>query len=219
MPSKTCSRCREVKPLTSFNRNKTRPDGYHGQCRECMRRARDPDKVRAAAARFKENNPEYSKQYGKKWRTENKDRIRRKDEAYRNENGDAIRERSRLYYLNNREVILEKTSQYSKNNPDVYARARLKRRALKANAVTGEHVPSAAELAAFYGRSCLVPGCSNSKPTVDHVIPLSRGGLHASDNVQPLCQSHNSSKHTKSTDYRDGLLYAIGGDEDSSNSV
>jgi 5-methylcytosine-specific restriction endonuclease McrA len=38
--------------------------------------------------------------------------------------------------------------------------------------------------------------------TVDHVIPLSVGGTNWLKNLQPLCSSCNSSKHTKHIDYR-----------------
>ena len=38
--------------------------------------------------------------------------------------------------------------------------------------------------------------------TLDHIVPLSVGGMNNLDNLQPLCASCNSSKGTKTMDYR-----------------
>jgi len=35
------------------------------------------------------------------------------------------------------------------------------------------------------------------KLTMDHIIPLSKGGIHRIDNVQPMCGSCNSKKSNK----------------------
>ncbi|QDK03905.1 HNH endonuclease [Mycobacterium phage Lewan] len=34
---KRCGKCGETKPHTEFNKNKAKPDGYQGRCRECQR--------------------------------------------------------------------------------------------------------------------------------------------------------------------------------------
>lgn len=57
----------------------------------------------------------------------------------------------------------------------------------------------------FYGTNCLVPGCQSDPMdrTIDHVIPLSKGGANGLWNLQPLCKSHNSAKQARhDTDYR-----------------
>lgn len=51
-----------------------------------------------------------------------------------------------------------------------------------------------------YGNVCL--SCGKSEITMDHVVPLSKGGTHTIDNVQPLCGTCNSIKHDKTIDYR-----------------
>ena len=32
---KRCYRCGKIKPLEEFNKNKSKPSGYCGECREC----------------------------------------------------------------------------------------------------------------------------------------------------------------------------------------
>ena len=55
-----------------------------------------------------------------------------------------------------------------------------------------------AEVFRRYGAKCIVKGCgSEHNLTVDHRIPLAKGGTWDQDNLQPMCQSCNSSKGVK----------------------
>jgi 5-methylcytosine-specific restriction endonuclease McrA len=48
------------------------------------------------------------------------------------------------------------------------------------------------------GKKCANPKCrSTKKPTIDHIDPLSRGGLTEEDNLQFLCARCNSKKSNK----------------------
>lgn len=54
----------------------------------------------------------------------------------------------------------------------------------------------------WYGGACLCCGVV-APMTIDHVVPVSRGGAGDIANLQPLCFSCNSRKHAKTVDYRD----------------
>lgn len=56
-------------------------------------------------------------------------------------------------------------------------------------------------LLAQYNWTC--PCCKRSDValTVDHIVPISRGGSNNIENIQPLCKSCNSRKHTNIIKY------------------
>lgn len=58
-------------------------------------------------------------------------------------------------------------------------------------------------IVAWWGK-CLVCGTRDDL-TVDHVVPLSRGGSNGVSNLQPLCGPCNSRKGRRIIDYRDPL--------------
>lgn len=82
-----------------------------------------------------------------------------------------------------------------------------RRRALQNNAVGFFTVGEWEILKAQYGFTCL--SCGKSEPkiklTVDHIVPLSKGGSNFIENIQPLCRECNSSKHTQIINYKEGM--------------
>jgi 5-methylcytosine-specific restriction endonuclease McrA len=57
------------------------------------------------------------------------------------------------------------------------------------------------DLCKKYDDKCLRCGLVK-KLSMDHIIPLSKGGSNYITNIQPLCKSCNSKKATETTDYR-----------------
>lgn len=97
---------------------------------------------------------------------------------------------------------------WKENNPERYLELdhhhQQKRRARLMNA-DGSITPDEwYSLCERYGFHCL--RCGKEFPfeklTLDHVIPLVKGGEHSIGNAQPLCFNCNCQKHAKHIDYR-----------------
>lgn len=71
------------------------------------------------------------------------------------------------------------------------------------NAPGGHSFGEWENLKAQYNWTC--PCCKKREPEIklslDHIIPLSKGGSENIENIQPLCKSCNCKKHTKTIKY------------------
>lgn len=103
-------------------------------------------------------------------------------------------------YQAEREVLLAEKKAWALANPEKVAlTARIKRqRKRAAGTLTATEWRSVLDR---HGHLCLCCG-SDDPATIDHVVPLSRGGSNTIDNVQPLCNGCNMRKATKTIDYR-----------------
>jgi 5-methylcytosine-specific restriction endonuclease McrA len=97
------------------------------------------------------------------------------------------------YRENNPEATKLSQQKWEKANPEKVAQKVTRRRALKKSAKT--FYVSEKELKKLYNSKCFF--CSNKADTIDHVIPLSRGGTHGIGNLLPACRSCNSSKSSR----------------------
>jgi 5-methylcytosine-specific restriction endonuclease McrA len=125
----------------------------------------------------------------------------------------ATRQRTHLWHLVNREY--EKVwhrEHYAKNadrfrqearlaykaHPERY-RQYLKRRAILKGAKGNFTNAEWEQLKKIYELTCWM--CGKKEPeiklSIDHKIPLSKGGSNEIDNIQPLCRSCNSRKNTQ----------------------
>jgi len=106
----------------------------------------------------------------------------------------------REYYQRNREKLVANSVQWAKDNPERAAlTSRLKKQRRRAAGVLT--ADEWRQIQAQYGHRCLACG-SDGPLTIDHVVPVSKGGANTAANVQPLCGPCNSSKGTKTIDYR-----------------
>ena len=96
---KQCSRCKETKPVSEYNKDKNYSDGLQCSCNCCRKQYR---------AKNREKLSEYFKQYY----TENKEKIKEQTKQYRAENKEKILEQNRQYHAKNKERISEQKKQY-----------------------------------------------------------------------------------------------------------
>ncbi|MCQ8831765.1 HNH endonuclease [Streptomyces malaysiensis] len=162
------------------------------RCIECRR-----ENARARYAQNREREVDRVKDY---WRRnpEVRDRISKGRNP----------EMSKAYYLANRDRIAElQHAWYEANKFTVTQRSRLRRARYAAGDLTQDEW---FEIVEQHGGVCLACG-SPDQLTVDHIIPLSQGGEHTADNVQPLCSTCNKSKFIKVIDYRPKRAVSTGG--------
>lgn len=85
---------------------------------------------------------------------------------------------------------------YCTRHPDTIAHLKTRRYAREKGA-EGKHTKTEWDnLKKRYNYCCAI--CGEKKPlTVDHIIPLSKGGSDYIENIQPLCRNCNSKKNNK----------------------
>lgn len=103
-----------------------------------------------------------------------------------------------------RQVALQRVGEKAANWQGGITPIYRKLRVARLKAVGGFHTITEWEtLKAQYDWTC--PACKTQEPqiklTKDHIIPVSKGGSDNIENIQPLCGSCNSKKHTKTLRY------------------
>lgn len=145
-------------------------------------------KKNGAAKRFRERNPGYYGKYSKLPRMiayveANKDRIREQARAYMQAKRAADPESMRTY---NREWFRANSSKHVGYNRARRA-AKLSGASVGVSEFEWEAIKRRQRNRCFY--------CTKvAELTQDHVVPLTRGGLHAPGNIVGACKSCNSSK-------------------------
>lgn len=152
------------------------------------------------AKEYNAKNREKTKVTKAKWKLENKSRIALTNLAYRNSNKEKRAAHGRKYYLENRDIF---------RNQDRVRRAR------EVSARIGDCrviVKWEREWKARKYAICYWCSCKNtvSECHVDHIHPLSKGGVHEIGNLCISCSSCNWKKNAKTLDlWNESLLEPV----------
>jgi len=196
MKTKRCVRCNVEKAVEQFNNDKRTSDHLASWCKQCYKEYR---------TQWEKDHKEERGQYFKDWRTG--DQKTRQQEL--------VNTRCKDRWANDPEYHERKNKQKREANQAKYnvdpiftlkekTRGLIKAHARRAtqHGLAEHHTHDEwIALCKKYNNRCV---CCNKKTklTLDHVVPLSLGGSDTIENIQPLCGSCNSKKHTKIVDYR-----------------
>lgn len=213
--TKECIICGKFQPVSNFTVNKALKSGLSSFCKDCAAKRRkryyenDKEHInklkRKNRKKYRDKELAYNKEYyqktrerrleiAKKYREDNKEKILKDIRQYNKTHKKENKERNRNYRKNNPEKIKKIKNNYRKNNPETVQKHRMTRRARKAQ--NGVFKVFNKELHKLMNSPCVACGSTN-QITIDHIIPIARGGTHSIGNLQSLCRSCNSSKVDK----------------------
>lgn len=171
MSTKTCKACGQSFPLDNFYKSASK-------CKPCHK---------AYATAWQKANPDRVKAHNKK-RAPARWQKQKQDEEYML--------KKTLYRQTRRKEYTENAARWNKANKIRY-QDNVRRSHIKSQAKDNKfYLILERELKAIYASACFFCG-TRDKITIDHIIPISRGGNHSIGNLQPLCKSCNSSKKTR----------------------
>jgi len=167
-------------------------------------RDRTREEYNSRSRQWCKDHPGYYYEHGKKWKEDNREYATKRDRDYYMRNKDRITAYNKLYRSEHRNQYLE--------------HARMRKAKIRGyDRIKDEDYESILMgqngLCAYCGKKMLTDGDSRSPDycTMDHIYPLSRGGVHKIENIIFACRSCNSSKNTKLiSEWRPDLVAIMG---------
>lgn len=149
-----------------------RMQAYHASTRaQCRERCQ----------RWRKAHPEQTCEHNRQaYRNKSIEQRRTEKTRWRQANPERVRNNARKYYAANKEKVDNWGQQ----------RAARQRQAARVDFTAAQW----REMKAHYAHCCVYCGQPSQRLTMDHIMPLSLGGLHTVHNIVPACRSCNSRK-------------------------
>ena len=184
---KLCRKCGRTLPISEFYWDKIN-NCFQYQCKDCKKKY-------AAEYQKSPRGHDVHLRATRKYHQTVDNEARR--EFYKTADGKAyLRERNKA------ESFLESCKKYRQSEKGKTRKAlnERKRRARFQEVLCTLTLEEWQEILQSYQFSCYYCGRDDVKMTIEHVIPISRGGNHTKENVVPACGSCNSSKRERLID-------------------
>lgn len=185
---KRCTSCEQEKPTTEFGKCSKLPDGLNIYCLAC---------TRVQSRKWRAANREKSRESARNTYYQDIEKTR----AQRREQARQYSEQRKIYATKRRAedyekvISIERASRErnkEKNRPAKNARQQIRNRIVQGSI----YVISKKDLRRLYGQPCSACGTMENL-SIDHIIPISRGGSHSVGNMMTLCRPCNASKHAR----------------------
>ena len=220
--TKTCTKCGIEKDISEFYKQKSGKHGYRAECKECIKQYTkdNREKIALRNKNYYINNKEVILLQNKKWRSNNIEKLVVYNKKYRAENREKLikqkkeynkthkefytkyhKEYGKGYYIKNIDKIKLQHKEWKQNNKDKVNLDYAKRRALKLKATPVLTKQELQDIELIYKLAQQLSNIGGTNYHVDHIVPLSKGGLHHPDNLQVLTQRDNLCKSAK-LDYK-----------------
>jgi len=198
---RSCTKCGVTKPDTEFFKDSRNKSGLRSSCKDCDKArgkahyAANRKKRLAWQKNYYRAHQEEAVGYARQWRKDNPEKTREYHrlfaERYPEKECKRHRLKGRIYYKKNPEKAKAASRAWGAKNPEKVALKNSRRRAK-----TSEFEVREKDIARIYAQPCAACG-TKERITLDHIVPLARGGKHSVGNFQPLCHSCNCSKGAK----------------------
>jgi hypothetical protein len=128
METKKCNKCKEIKAIEEFSKDRQRKDGFSYYCKECQRTrgkvyySNNAIKVCKRTKEYYKENKEYvngrNKKYSREWYKQNIEYARQYAKEYYRSNIDKEKARCRRFFENNPDYRKQHNKKWKENNPD-----------------------------------------------------------------------------------------------------
>ncbi len=181
-------------------------------CSECLDYFKQKDKeyksrlpegtTKARSRSYYERNKEKILQSSAEYTKLHPEIKKKSQTAYRQRNKEMENKRTLEYKRLHQSHYNELGKKWRKENPD-RAKIDAERRRAALLGVGGSISETEwKELCSTYGNKCLWCDREDVPLTIDHIVPISKGGVNSIHNAQPLCKSCNSKKRVRVLDFR-----------------